>query len=188
MGMTFEQKGAYLEMLVFQFNNGRFSEAQAKQVLSICFASVWRVVGKKFNTDGKVYWNDRLELEVVRRKSFTESRRKNAKGGKDISSTSGAYAQHMETKDEDINGYKREVIEIGDKSKEFVIIYPKQINTPITKLFGKEGMQEFYQGHRSVIARPEFIEKYLRDRNGKHLNDFQHLFSDYNLFVKSLFK
>ena len=42
MGMTFEQKGAYMELLMMQFNQGQFTEAQAKQVLSICL-SIWKM-------------------------------------------------------------------------------------------------------------------------------------------------
>lgn len=105
MGMTFEQKGAYLELLVFQFNNGRFSKTQAEQVLSICFASVWQVVNKKFKSDGLLYWNERLELEIARRKRFSESRRDNAKGGKSKDKPPKAYAEHMENENEieDIN-------------------------------------------------------------------------------------
>lgn len=100
MGMTIEQKGAYFELLIFQFNNGRFSKAQAEQVLSICFASVWQVVSKKFNNEGELYWNARLEEEVSKRKRFSESRKKNATGHKIKQNPVKAYAQHMEDENE----------------------------------------------------------------------------------------
>lgn len=98
MGMTLEQKGAYLELLIFQFNNGAFTEAQAKQVLSICLPSVWQVLSKKFTFDpaSKTFSNTRLTDEIKKRQKFTESRRNNAKGVK-------AYAQHMENENRNEN-------------------------------------------------------------------------------------
>jgi uncharacterized protein YdaU (DUF1376 family) len=78
MGMTLEQKGAYMELLIYQFNNGGFTEAQAKQVLSICFASVWHNIRHKFVLEGSTYFNARLKTEILKRKAFSESRRNNA--------------------------------------------------------------------------------------------------------------
>lgn len=110
MGMTIEQKGAYMELLVFQFNNGPFTEAQAKQVLSICFASVWQVVGKKFTFEktAGTFSNLRLTTEIQKRQKFSESRRKNAKGVK-------AYAKHMENENRNENVIK----DINTKGVEF---------------------------------------------------------------------
>lgn len=96
MGMTFEEKGAYLELLLFQFNNGKFSQAQAKQVLSICSASVFEKVIQKFDNNGTLYWKQKLSDEMERRQKFTESRKNNAKGNKSVK----AYAKHMETETE----------------------------------------------------------------------------------------
>jgi uncharacterized protein YdaU (DUF1376 family) len=101
MGMSYEEKGAYLELLIFQFNNGKFTTKQAKQVLSICSTSVFENVVQKFSTDGTYFWKQRLYDEVYRRKKFTDSRRNNALGGnkanKKEKKTSKAYAKHMET-------------------------------------------------------------------------------------------
>jgi uncharacterized protein YdaU (DUF1376 family) len=106
MGMSFEEKGAYLELLVFQFNVGKFSLAQAKQVLSICSASVFEKVIQKFDTDGTFFWKQRLTDEIERRKKFSESRRNNAKSLKkttlDTKKSGEAYAKHMETETETI--------------------------------------------------------------------------------------
>jgi uncharacterized protein YdaU (DUF1376 family) len=110
MGMTFEEKGAYLELLLFQFNNGKFELAQAKQVLSICSASVFEKVVQKFDTDGKMYWKQKLHDEIERRKKFTQSRRNNAKSNKSQKKTKEAYAQHMETETETIISLNKESI------------------------------------------------------------------------------
>jgi len=98
MGMTLEQKGGYMELLMMQFNLGRFTEAQAKQVLSICFDVAWPMLKDKFQTDGTFFWNQRLASEVQKRKDFTESRRINASGPKKpkkIEKPKKAQAKHM---------------------------------------------------------------------------------------------
>jgi uncharacterized protein YdaU (DUF1376 family) len=105
MGMTFEEQGAYLNLLMFQFNNGKFSKASAKLVLSICSASAFERVLQKFDTDGTFFWKQRLFDEMDKRKRFTESRRKNAKGVKNkefTPKTTKAYAKHMENENEDV--------------------------------------------------------------------------------------
>lgn len=104
MGMTFEQKGAYIDLLIFQFNNSHFTEADAKQVLSICFSSVWQVLQNKFKTEGEnqqFFFNERLREEIEKRKSFVESRRNNALHEK---KTRKAYAKHMGNENENRNG------------------------------------------------------------------------------------
>lgn len=107
MGMTFEMKGAYIDLLIFQFNNHQFTESEAKQVLSICFENVWQVLQHKFKQEGKFYFNERLREEINKRKAFSESRRINAlhekKPREKKISTSKAYAQHMGNENENRN-------------------------------------------------------------------------------------
>lgn len=114
MGMTFEEKGAYFELLIFQFNTGKFTKASARQVLSICSASVFEKVIQKFDTDGTFFWKQRLTDEIERRKKFSESRRNNAKSNKSPKNKVKAYAKHMETitinETETINTIKKESI------------------------------------------------------------------------------
>lgn len=100
MGMTFEQKGAYIDLLIFQFNNEHFTEEQAKQVLSICFAGAWQVLKNKFKKEGEFYFNERLRTEVDKRKAYTESRRINALHPK---KQRKAYAKHMGNENENEN-------------------------------------------------------------------------------------
>jgi hypothetical protein len=102
LGMTFEEKGAYMELLILQFNCGKFTRKQAENVLSICSAYVFENVLKKFETDGVYYWKTRLALEMKKRENYTESRRKNAKSKKSAKSSepyaqayAGTYANHM---------------------------------------------------------------------------------------------
>lgn len=116
MGFTLEQKGAYMELLILQFNNGGFTEAQAKQVLSMCFASAWHNIKHKFVLTGTLYENTRLKNEIFKRKAFSESRRNNALHSK--KSTKGkkkAYAQHMEDENEN-----RNIVDIEIRKSKFI--------------------------------------------------------------------
>ena len=70
LGMTLQEKGAYMELLIYQFNNNTFTEAHAKRVLNVCFADVWHNIRHKFKTDGTYYWNERLNIEKERRANY----------------------------------------------------------------------------------------------------------------------
>jgi len=106
MYLTHEQKGAYIDLLILQFNVGSFNEAQAKQVLSICFDVAWPMLKQKFTLLDGLYFNERLKSEIEKRKSFSESRRNNAKGTKKRKSDNSeqeASAEHMLQHMEDEN-------------------------------------------------------------------------------------
>jgi uncharacterized protein YdaU (DUF1376 family) len=113
MYLTHEQKGAYMDLLILQFNVGKFTLAQAKQVLSICFDVAWPMLQLKFSTDGIYYWNQRLSEEILKRQNFTKSRQENAKGKKTAGKSSKAYAKHMEDENRNENVIKDNWIEWG---------------------------------------------------------------------------
>lgn len=132
MGMTFEMKGAYIDLLIFQFNNNHFTEAQAQQVLNICFTRVWDMLKSKFKNEGEngeFYYNERLRIEVEKRKAFTESRKINAlQRGKHKK----AYAQHMGNENENRNGNKKR----SRKEKEQIVFtLPEDIDKEIWAAF-----------------------------------------------------
>ena len=132
--MSAEQKGAYIDLLVFQFNNkGHFTEEQAKQVLNICFASVWQVVKMKFKLEGEnneFLYNERLREEIEKRQAFSESRRINAlhdkKQRKGKKSICKASAKHMG------NGNRNRIINknIDEMFNLFWKAYPKKKSKP----------------------------------------------------------
>lgn len=75
MGFSIEQHGLYILALVFQFNNGHFSEDQINGILNNQFNQIKH----KFKTDGKFYWNERLDREKEKRQIYVESRQKNGR-------------------------------------------------------------------------------------------------------------
>lgn len=75
MGFSIEQHGLYIIALIFQFNHGKFSEPQINSLLNGKFDSIKH----KFQTDGKLFWNERLNTEKEKRKLYTESRKRNGR-------------------------------------------------------------------------------------------------------------
>jgi len=104
MGMTFEEKGAYIELLMMQFNRGHMTEHMIGQTVG----QLWVNIKDKFILDGDGrYFNKRLEEEQNRRKTFTESRRNNIKGEnqytKKTGHINGHMTSHMENENENEN-------------------------------------------------------------------------------------
>ena len=100
MGMTFEEKGAYMELLMLQFNRGHMTSHMIGQTIG----QLWDNVKDKFIQDEKGLWyNRRLEEEQNRRKHYTESRRNNIKGVNQYTKKRAHMTSHMENENENEN-------------------------------------------------------------------------------------
>jgi uncharacterized protein YdaU (DUF1376 family) len=121
MGMTFEEKGAYIDLLMLQFNRGHMTE----HMIGHTVGQLWKNIKDKFIQDPTGLWyNVRLDEEKSKRMAFTQSRRNNIKGVNQH--TLGHMTSHMENvnvnKDKNINidfdffwnDYDKKV---GDKSR-----------------------------------------------------------------------
>lgn len=77
--MTRHLKGCYMDLLDAQFHSGHLSLDEIKTILGPDF-SAWQTLHKKFKQDvNKNWFNERMELEVSKRKSYSESRSNNRK-------------------------------------------------------------------------------------------------------------
>jgi hypothetical protein len=94
--MTFEEKGAYIELLCEQADLGHLSLDDIKRILKDYF-HIWDSICSKFSVDeeGK-YYNEVLEEHVEKRRKYTESRRKNLKKPHKDSHISSHKNSHME--------------------------------------------------------------------------------------------
>jgi uncharacterized protein YdaU (DUF1376 family) len=102
MGMTFEEKGAYMEVLMLQFNRGHMTTHMVGQLVG----QLWMNIQDKFKQDDKGLWyNVRLEEEQLKRQNFTKSRKNNLSGKNQHTSKAvdndGHTTSRME--DEDVN-------------------------------------------------------------------------------------
>ena len=139
LGMTFEEKGAYMELLMMQFNRGHMTTHMIGQVVG----QIWLKIQHKFIEDEEGLWyNKRLEEEQKRRKAYTESRRNNVEGinqytkkGKNNRSYEHKVTTHMEGHMEDENEIKDEPIYIPDWDEfcEYAISVKHDVNKEIMK-------------------------------------------------------
>lgn len=126
LGMTFEEKGAYIELLMVQFNRGHMTSHMIGHIVG----HLWGQIKDKFIQDENgLYYNVRLELEQNKRKAYSDSRRNNIKGvnqynkpTKNKTKKTGHMTYHMENENEnenvDINevkkfNFKKSLIELG---------------------------------------------------------------------------
>ena len=111
MGMTFEEKGAYMELLMLQFNRGHMTN----DMIGRTVGQLWVKIKDKFiqDLDG-LFYNERLDTEKDKRKSFTDSRKNNRNGVNQYTRKpkikSGHVTKHttshMENEDRDVDkGY-----------------------------------------------------------------------------------
>jgi uncharacterized protein YdaU (DUF1376 family) len=92
MGMTFEEKGAYMELLMLQFNRGHMTTHMIGQVVG----QNWVKIMDKFIQDDEGLWfNERLEQEKIKRQNFTKSRRNNISGENQYTKNKKKINGHM---------------------------------------------------------------------------------------------
>ena len=99
--MTFEEKGAYMELLMLQFNRGHMTS----HMIGRTVGQLWDNIKDKFIEDAEgLFYNVRLELEQTKRKAYSDSRRNNTKGtnqhNKPKPKKVGHMDGHMEDEDE----------------------------------------------------------------------------------------
>lgn len=104
MGMTLEEKGAYMELLMMQFNRGHMDGHMIGQLVG----QLWDKIKIKFVQDENGLWfNVRLDDEIKKRKSFIDSRKNNLTGtnqyNKNKGHMGGHVTSHMENENENIN-------------------------------------------------------------------------------------
>lgn len=74
MGMSFEEKGAYVELLIMQFNRGHMTEHMIVQTVG----QIWAHLKDKFSVDEDgLYYNKRLDEEKEKRRQHSEKQREN---------------------------------------------------------------------------------------------------------------
>lgn len=93
MGMTFEEKGAYMELLMMQFNRGHMT----KHMIGLAVGQLWINIEDKFRMDSDgLYYNERLDFEKLKRSNYTKSRRNNVLGKNQFTKKVGHMTSHME--------------------------------------------------------------------------------------------
>lgn len=136
--MTFNRpnKGAYIDLLICQFNNGPLTIEDIRTVLSNDFESMWESKLKskfKIDEEGR-FFNKKLLEEMIKRKGWCKSRNNNKEGNNQYSgSEKRSYdlqnLGHMENVNEDEDLTKQKI-----KFSEFVLMTQGQHDQLAQKL------------------------------------------------------
>lgn len=100
MHLDFECKGAYMDLLMLQFQKDHMTIHMIKHMLGHRFEHIWPLITDKFVVKDGKYWNERLRIEKEKRAKFCKSRKKNREGNKDMNKH---MSSHMENENENIN-------------------------------------------------------------------------------------
>jgi uncharacterized protein YdaU (DUF1376 family) len=143
---TDEQVGIYIRLLMAQHQHGRLNE---KHMNIIC-KSYDKDIYLKFERDNDgLYFNERLETEILKRKNFCESRGKN-RSSKNIISKS--YENHMENENENkdiiiTNNKNDEIFEILNSSESWIESTAMQSN----QKFKPDQIRTFLKKYNDMI-------------------------------------
>jgi hypothetical protein len=114
MLLNMEQKGKYITLLCLQHSKGRLSE---KDMLHICGSYDADVFCKFVKDEEGFFFNERLSIEMQKRKAYSDSRRNN-RIKKDVSNISKTYVQHMENVNEnEIEDINEVIVEDANEKK-----------------------------------------------------------------------
>lgn len=94
--MTNEQVGQYIRLMCLQHQKGHLTE---KDMLKICNTQDEEVISKFKKDEEGLYYNERLEEEITRRKAYSKSRSENRKK-KEKDNICETYVPHMENENE----------------------------------------------------------------------------------------
>jgi uncharacterized protein YdaU (DUF1376 family) len=173
MGMTFEEKGAYMELLMMQFNRGHMTTHMIGQTIGQLFG---RIEDKfKVDADG-LYYNQRLDNEIQKRQNFVASRVNNKSGKNQYTGNRGHMTSHMtshmighmENVNENINKDDIPVKEKGSRGKPFCKPTLEEVN-------------EYCNERKNSISGQEFIDHY--ESNGWKVG--QNKMSDWKAAVRT---
>jgi uncharacterized protein YdaU (DUF1376 family) len=172
---THEQVGMYLRLLMAQHQHGHLTEAQMMHICGRYDKDVFLKFDK--DSEGK-FFNDRLELEVTKKKAYAESRKNNRiSKNKDTSkSYDTTHVKHMINHMENENEIDNE-IDIDKKGVQ------GKTNVPRDKVFTEQDLpgkliwqDELYQETLFRLARSHnvFNLENLLDRwEGWYVNKFE---------------
>jgi len=121
--MSDEQVGKYIRLLCMQHLHGRLSEKHMMHICKTYDADIFA----KFKKDANgLYFNQRADDEINKRKNFTESRKANRISKKDI--ISSTYEKHMIDHMENENINEIEIINETEGKNEKKIDFEEVLN------------------------------------------------------------
>ena len=153
------QVGKFIRLLCFHHQKGRLTK---EHMLKICLTYDKDIFDLFIKDENGLYFNERLESEVDRRKKYSESRRSNrkkkTKNEVPVLNISKTYDQHMETETENETITKNEnEVEVWPSFEDFWDLYNKKTGN---KTLIKPKFDKLPQSVKENIMNylPEYIE------------------------------
>lgn len=157
IGMSYEDKGAYMELLMMQFTRGHMTEHMIGQTIG----QLWLNIKDKFTKDSEGKWyNERLDIEKEKRKNYVNSRKNNKKGNnqytKKDEKQSGHMTNHMTSHMGNGNIYSNNIeIKYNISFGEFWNLYDKKVGD---KAKAEKMWYKLKANERELIM--EYVPKY----------------------------
>jgi len=133
---TDEQVGKYMRLLLAQHQHGHLTD---DQVIFISKSYDNHIMSKFVKDSAGLWYNERLESEIIKRKNYTESRSKNKAGKTKEEIISLSYDLHMENKNKDVID---NIIIVGSEGKNSVSIKAKYTNEKPIRIYD---LQEYFR-------------------------------------------
>jgi uncharacterized protein YdaU (DUF1376 family) len=151
MGMTFEEKGAYIELLCLQFNRGHMGGHMVGHTVGQLFD---KIKDKFIQDENGLWYNKRLEEEKNKREAYVVTRKNNIKG-KNQHSINGGHmgghlTTHMDNDNDNINNIKH-----GDENLGFDLSAIKEEFE--NSEAWQEGLAMTYPGSKIKLEIKEFL-------------------------------
>jgi len=170
---TDEQCGKYIRLLCAQHLHGHLTE---KQMMHICKTYDDDIFAKFVkDADGK-YYNERLELEVERRKKYSKSRAENRSGKTEkkpikpeskYTNISKTYVQHMETETGNENESNYDIDYFNRQGFIF------QISGAVSKSLDRYLKYRASNKQHGAVKSGEQVEALIQSFKDRGLNDTQ---------------
>ena len=179
MILSDEQVGKYIRLLCLQHQKGHLTK---KDMLFIC-KTYDEDIYNKFKTDANdKYYNERLEIEIYKRKIYSDSRRKNrtgktkdkfAENKEHVNNICKSYDEHMENENENRN----EVEVVKNKHKKTTQVADDQTTTQIDALYAAYpkhvGRGQAIRAIRAALKKAPYetilagVQRYVAERAGQ---------------------
>jgi hypothetical protein len=177
MFMSNEQVGKYIRLLCAQHQIGHLSE---KDMLNIC-GTYDKDIFCKFKKDADgLFFNERCEQEILKRKAFSESRRKNRlKKSDHMSNISKTYVRHMENENENENVIKLNKQGVPPK---FIEVDGQIVTDPMPMLEFYEAQLNGMTTENQNLAWRPLVASWFNDHQGEAFTDALHAKNSFKRF------
>jgi len=119
------ERGCYFDLIQAQRKFGRLSVELIKKILGHEFETCWESVKICLTYDNDMYYIEWLENSTIKRKEYSESRRKNRMPDKqeDKKIISESYVNHMENENEIVIENKKDNTNVNNYTADFLIFW-----------------------------------------------------------------